>query len=166
MSTPQGDAAEPQERAGGPVGSGGGSGDRPAPWPAAYARLRERLAQVADLEAAGALLSWDEEVYMPPGGAEARAEQKATIGRLAHELFTAPEVGEWLEELREWEATLDPDSTDAGILRVTRREYERARKVPSELVAELLRAGSQGYHAWVEARQQRRFAPFAGVLAR
>ncbi|HEY8395060.1 MAG TPA: carboxypeptidase M32, partial [Thermaerobacter sp.] len=116
--------------------------------------------------AAGALLSWDEEVYMPPGGAEARAEQKATIGRLAHELFTAPEVGEWLEELREWEASLDPDSTDASILRVTRREYERARRVPPDLVAELLRASSQGYHAWVEAREQRRFAPFAGALAR
>ncbi|HEY8394685.1 MAG TPA: carboxypeptidase M32, partial [Thermaerobacter sp.] len=145
---PRGDAAARHEAQSGSGGAGGGTGSEPGTWPPAYRRLRERLALLADLKATGALLNWDEEVNMPPGGAEARAEQKATIGRLAHEMFTSPEVGEWLEELREWETSLDPDSTDASILRVTRREYARARKVPPDLVAELLRASSQGYHAW------------------
>ena len=141
-------------------------GSAPAGAPPAYGKLLERLALAADLRAAGSLLSWDEEVNMPPGGAEARAEQKATLGRLAHEVFTSPEVGEYLEALRDWEAGLDPDSDEAAILRVTRRDYQRARRVPPELVAEVIRASSQGYHAWVEARRQRQFAPFAGPLAR
>ncbi|GAB6875358.1 carboxypeptidase M32 [Thermaerobacter litoralis] len=134
--------------------------------PPAYHRLLERLGQVSDLHAVTTLLNWDEEVNMPPGGAAARAEQKATLNRLAHEAFTAPEVGQWLDELAAWEAQLDPESDAAALLRVTRRDYERSRRVPPDLVAELARASSQGYQAWVEARQQRRFAVFAPALAR
>ncbi|WP_243123802.1 carboxypeptidase M32 [Thermaerobacter sp. FW80] len=145
---------------------GNGSRIVPPDAPPAYHRLLERLGQVSDLRATTSLLHWDEEVNMPPGGAAARAEQKATLSRLAHQAFTAPEVGEWLDELAPWAAQLDPESDAAALLRVTRREYDRSRRVPPDLVAELARASSQGYQAWVEARAQRRFAPFAPALAR
>ncbi|WP_203530681.1 carboxypeptidase M32 [Thermaerobacter sp. PB12/4term] len=155
-----------QDATSGVTATGRATGLVPPDAPPAYHRLLERLGQVSDLHAATTLLNWDEEVNMPPGGAAARAEQKATLNRLAHEAFTAPEVGQWLDELAGWEAQLDPESDAAALLRVTRRDYERARRVPPDLVAELARASSQGYQAWVEARSQQRFAVFAPALAR
>ena len=74
---------------------------------------------------------------MPPLGAAARAEQRATLARIAHELGTAPELGALLEELRELEEDSDPESFEASVIRVTRRDYEKARRVPSELEAEM-----------------------------
>jgi carboxypeptidase Taq len=89
---------------------------------------------------------------MPPLGAPARAEQLATLARLEHELATAPELGALLEELHELEDGADRESFEASVVRVARRDYERKRRVPSELLAEMTRAGSLGYQAWLEAR--------------
>ena len=55
------------------------------------AKLRELkilLTEVNDLESAGAVLLWDQETYMPTGGAPARGRQMATLARWAHEKFT------------------------------------------------------------------------------
>ena len=90
---------------------------------------------------------------MPPLGAPARAEQRATLARLAHELGTAPELGALLAELRELEESREPESFEASVVRVARRDYEKQRRVPSELQAEMTRAGSLGYRAWLEARE-------------
>src|SRR5512135_3586663 len=94
--------------------------------------LKARLLEVNDLNSANALLSWDQTTYMPPGGAAARGRQMATLGRLAHEKFTDPAIGRLLEELRPYEEGLSYDSDDASLIRVTRREYERNSKIPSE----------------------------------
>ena len=77
---------------------------------AALARLEERLAEVSDLRRASLLLFWDQRVMMPPGGAEARAEAAATVGRLAQERFVTREMEELLEELRAVEEISDYDS--------------------------------------------------------
>src|SRR2546426_9028110 len=98
------------------------------------AELKGRLMEVYDLNMAAAVLGWDQATYMPPGGAPARGRQLATLGRLAHEMFTRPAVGKLLDDLRPDENSLPADSDDARLIRVTRREYERAVKVPSKLV--------------------------------
>ena len=74
---------------------------RPAGRPAEtkLAELRRRLAEVSDLNYAGAVLGWDQATYMPPGGAAARARQVATLSRLAHEKLTDPELGRLLDSL-------------------------------------------------------------------
>ncbi len=89
---------------------------------------------------------------MPPLGAPARAEQLATLARLAHDRATAPELGALLEELRELEESSARESFEASVIRVARRDYEKRRSVPSDLRAEMTRAGSLGYAAWLEAR--------------
>ena len=61
------------------------------------ADLRRRLAEVSDLEKLAMLLAWDQEVVMPAAGAEWRAQQRATLERLAHERFAEDTVGELLE---------------------------------------------------------------------
>jgi carboxypeptidase Taq len=114
--------------------------------------LLRRLGEIADLEHATYLLDWDQETKMPPLGAPARAEQLATLARISHELGTAPELGVLLEELRELEEGSDPDSFEASVIRVARRDCEKKVRVPSELRAEMTRAGSVGYASWLEAR--------------
>jgi carboxypeptidase Taq len=121
------------------------------------ARLQERLAEVDDLKKATSLLLWDQRVMMPPGGSPARAEALATMGRLAQERFTDPEVGRLLEELRPLEESSDYDSFEASLIRVTRRDYEKATRVPPELVAELRRASAHGVAAWDGAKAESNF---------
>jgi len=118
-----------------------------------FEELRRRLGEISDLEKASAILSWDEETKMPDGGAEARAEQRATINRAAHERGTSPDLGELLEELRPFEEEHDYESFEASLVRIARRDYDKAVRVPSDLRAELTRSGSHGYRAWLEARE-------------
>jgi carboxypeptidase Taq len=117
-----------------------------------FEELLRRLGEIYDLERVSSLLGWDEETKMPPLGAAGRAEQHATVARLAHELATAPELGALLEQLRELEESGEPESFEASVVRVARRDYEKERRVPSDLRAEMSRAGSLGYRAWLEAR--------------
>ena len=117
-----------------------------------FDELLQRLGEISDLERIGSLLSWDAETKMPPAGAPARAEQRATLACIRHELGTAPELGALLEELRELEESREGESFEASVVRVARRDYEKRRRVPSELRAEMTRAGSLGYRAWLEAR--------------
>jgi carboxypeptidase Taq len=128
--------------------------------------LRERLAEISDLYRSMGVLGWDQRVTMPPRGNPARAEALATLGRIAHEKFTDDSVGALLEKLRPYEESLDADSDDASLIRVTRRDWEKNRKVPAELRAEMLRAGAQGHQVWVEARANNDFAAFLPVLER
>jgi carboxypeptidase Taq len=114
--------------------------------------LLECLGEISDLEMASRLLMWDQETKMPPLGAEARAEQRGTLVRIAHERQTARELGALLEDLRPFEEANEHDSFEASVIRVARRDYEKAVRVPASLRAARARQGSLGYRAWLEAR--------------
>lgn len=131
-----------------------------------YSRLVERLAEVQDIAGAGGLLAWDQRTKMPPAGARARADQLSTLTRLAFERFTADEIGSLLEELRPYEESLGHDSVEASLIRVTRRDYEKARKVPLDLRAETARAAVMAEPVWREARQTSDFGLFLPHLER
>ena len=120
-------------------------------------QLRERLAEVTDLSKAGTLLFWDQRVMMPPGGAAARAEALATLSRLTQERFVAPDIGELLADLGGLEESSDYESFEASLIRVTRRDYEKATRVPAELVGEMSRAAALALAAWGPAREQSNF---------
>ena len=128
--------------------------------------LRERLAEISDIQRSVGVLFWDQRVTMPPLGTPARANAVATLGRILHDRFVDDEIGSLLEALRPLEESLEHDSDDASLVRVTRRDWEKERRVPSELRTELLRAGSEGHLAWVEARKNDDFASFLPVLER
>ncbi len=120
----------------------------------AFDELRARLAEITDLAKAAEILRWDEQVMMPTRGAPARAEQLATLNRVTHELFTSPEIGRLLDELASFEEEHEYDSFEASLVRVARRDWEKERKVPSELRAAMSRAATLGYPVWVEARRR------------
>ena len=128
--------------------------------------LRERLSEISDLARTLYVLSWDQKVTMPPGGHPARAESMATLGRLAHERFVDDEVGRLVERLRPLEESLEYDSDDASLIRVTRRDWEKERRVPTELRAELIRGAALGNQVWIDARATNDFAKFLPALER
>lgn len=120
--------------------------------------LKAHLAEVYDLGMVGALLGWDQATYMPPGGAAARGRQTALIGRMTHERFTHVAVGKLLDELQVYGEGLPFDSDDAALLRVTRREYERAVKIPSALLGQLYGHTAETYDIWTRARPANDFS--------
>lgn len=124
------------------------------------ADLKNRLALVQDLRASAALLEWDQETYMPPGATESRAHQLATLKTLAHRRFTDESVGTLLDGL-DGQAE---DEVDRALVRVTRRDYDRATKLSTDLVARFARAKARALEAWKRARQDDDFARFAPYL--
>jgi carboxypeptidase Taq len=132
----------------------------------ALERLKERLAEVTDLGKIARLLSWDQQTMMPPAGTAHRADQFATLLRLAHERFTDPEVGRLLEELRPVEDSLDPDSDDAALISLVRRDYEKAVNVPASLRAAMAHAAAEARPVWVKAKAESDFASFLPSLER
>ncbi len=117
-----------------------------------FQELKTRLIEVNDIQAASGLLHWDQSTYMPPGGAAARARQTATLSRLAHEKFTDPAIGKLLDALTPYEKSLGYDSDEASLIRLTRRKYERAIKIPAKFMAEVATHTSESYQVWTEAR--------------
>jgi carboxypeptidase Taq len=123
-------------------------------------QLKAILAEILDLSYTAALLGWDQQTYMPPGGAEARGNQLALLGRLVHERATSSELGKLLDELKPYTASLDPDSDDARLVKVTARGYEKAIRVPTKHVVEFSQVTTLGQQAWVEARAKSDFSIF------
>jgi len=129
-----------------------------------FSTLKTRLAEIHDLNKAAAMLNWDQRTQMPARGGRVRAEQMATLGQIAHEKFTSAEIGRLLDELRPYEDSQPYDSDEASLIRVTRRDWDKARRVPAELRAEMARTASLASEAWVEARQRSQFEIFAPHL--
>src|SRR3954447_13148235 len=123
--------------------------------------LRDHLAPLHDLQAIGLGLHWDQQTMMPPRGAGARAEALGSVEQLHHEAFTAAETGRLIEAAEREADGLDPESPEACLARVARRDWDKARRVPTELAAAMARASATGYEAWTRAREASSWAAFA-----
>lgn len=121
----------------------------------ALADLKTRLGKIEDLKAAANVLSWDQETYMPSGAAEARAHQLSTLQTMAHEQFVSDETGALLDQAADELNGADPLDDNASLVRVTRRDYERDRRLPSDLVAEMSRTVSEAKEAWKKGTHDR-----------
>ncbi|MER3414012.1 MAG: carboxypeptidase [Armatimonadota bacterium] len=130
----------------------------------AIQELRNLQREVVHLHDAVALLSWDQQTYMPSGAAENRAEQLATLSAIAHQKFTSGEFRATLERAEKEAAVLAYDSDDAALVRVTRRDFDKATKLPDEFVAEESRVTTLAHEVWVRARKANDFAAFLPSL--
>jgi carboxypeptidase Taq len=128
----------------------------------ALEKLRGRTAELVDLAALEMLATWDQMVMMPSEGAGARAHQLGLLARIAHERGTADDIASWLAELEGEEL----QGVDRDVVRLARRDFERARRVPTELAAERSRAHAEGQESWRLARESDDFAAFAPALER
>jgi carboxypeptidase Taq len=134
--------------------------------PPAFDALREKLATIHDLGKVGSLLAWDQQTQMPPLGAEARAHHQSTIARLAHESFVADEIGQLLDEVEPWAETLPYESDEASLVRMTRRDHEKALRVPPSLTQEFSQTTSLAFGVWREAKQESDYEKFRPWLER
>ncbi|HTU94237.1 MAG TPA: carboxypeptidase M32 [Solirubrobacteraceae bacterium] len=128
--------------------------------------LKQRLGQLSDIGHAMSLAHWDQQTMMPPQGGEARAESLATLTGISHEMFVDDETGALLEGAAAELNGADPDGDDARLVTLVRRQYDKARRVPTDLAAEMARAASVGQEAWVVARAQSDFQSFIPYLER
>ncbi len=125
-----------------------------------YEELLTELRAVALLGSCSAVLGWDEQTYMPPGGAEHRANQLGLLAGMGHERATAPRIGELLSQLESVGEPGPEESAMAVNVRESRRQYDRATKLPRRLVEEISRITSLGQQAWIGARKEKTFATF------
>jgi carboxypeptidase Taq len=128
--------------------------------------LKTRLADIHNLNMAAALLDWDQQTYMPAGGVAARAEQKATLSKLAHQLFVDDETATLLERAEVETKGLPEESDDAALLRVVRRDFDKATRLPEELVTETARVTALAQEEWARARAASEYSSFAPWLDR
>jgi carboxypeptidase Taq len=126
--------------------------------------LRQRLLEISDLGAVGSVLGWDEATYMPKGGSSARGRQSATVSRLRHERAIDPALGRLIDSLTPYAESLPADSDDAALVRVARRDFEKAIKVPAAWVERSNKHGSASYDAWTRARPANDFATMRPYL--
>jgi carboxypeptidase Taq len=118
----------------------------------------EKARELAVINSSAAVIGWDQETYLPPAAAEHRAAQLSWLSARAHELATSED---WKRDL---EAAENADNGGDANLREIRREFDRANKLPVELVARESVACSMSKHAWVAAREKSDFAEFAPHL--
>ncbi|MCH7959166.1 MAG: carboxypeptidase M32, partial [Candidatus Hydrogenedentes bacterium] len=123
--------------------------------------MREHLGQVIDMNAAIALMHWDQEVFMPPKAAPMRGQQLATLSAHAHRMLVDPEFGELLNELGEDDSL---DSDEACLVSETRYDVDRATKLPESFVQRFAEEQSKAYQAWVAARENGDFNTFRPKL--
>jgi carboxypeptidase Taq len=130
------------------------------------ALLNTKLVEIQHLRDASAVLSWDQETYMPAGGGPARADQIAFLQTLAHDKFVSQDIETLLTSYIDPTTGLandkakELDGTSKALLRETWRDFSRAKKLPSEFVTKLGRECSLAQQVWAEARQENNFSKF------
>ena len=122
--------------------------------------LSTQWKEITLLESVQGVLGWDEQVMLPPKGADWRGSQGALLARLVHERLTDPRLWELIQSA-ESNAVLE---TSRANVREMKRRVARARRIPGRLVEELARATSRGVHIWQEARSRGDFAKFLPEL--
>ena len=125
----------------------------------AFAQLVAYQRQTEALSGVAGRLGWDQETMMPRGGAEQRSEEMAAMEGVLHARRIDPRVGDWLA------AADAQDGFQRAFVRLVRRSYDRATKVPSALAQEIARVTSTAQGIWAEARAAERVADFLPTLA-
>ncbi len=129
----------------------------------AYNSLVALLEESGRLHTVSGLIHWDQEVIMPKGGADSRAKQLSALAGVIHEKDTHEQIGEALNILSHGDTSHFTLFEKANI-REAQWDYNRAVRVPGDLVRELAELKSRSHHVWIKARRENRFSDFAPAL--
>ncbi|MCY4172407.1 MAG: carboxypeptidase M32 [Bacteroidetes bacterium] len=127
-----------------------------------FDQLLQIVRTVSDLRAAASLLEWDQETYMPRGAMDARSRQVSTLYSTSHEIFIRDRTGELLDQLQDIQS--DPLGFQESLIRVTKRDYSRARKLSPQLVGKIAETTSKAKSAWAKANSENDFSAFSDHL--
>jgi carboxypeptidase Taq len=127
-------------------------------------QLKASINEITDIYTAVSLLGWDQQVNMPHGGAEDRGNVLATLARIGHQKVTSPQMGQLIEDATAEVSSFDPDSDDARLVRVSRREFDKRTKIPARWITENAQVTTTAQTVWEEARAKSDFALFRPYL--
>ena len=125
----------------------------------------EQVRQSALLRTSAETLEWDDRTGLPAEAGEYRSQQIALLRSKAHEIRTDTSYGDQLAQLDEYFRDGDADSDQAVTIRELRRDWDRDRKLPTELVQKISAARTRGQQKWDLARGADDFLAFAPSLA-
>lgn len=128
----------------------------------AYDEFVDHVQRLSNIDHATQILSWDQQVMMPEGGTPARSQQVSTLDTLHHDLLTGTTTEEHLSSLD----TADLNEEQSAVVREIRRQYERADRVPSDLIEQISRTTSEALPVWKEAKANDDFEAFAPTLSK
>lgn len=126
----------------------------------AYSQLRSTFARLSRFNHLSAIAGWDMAAMMPPAGSKARSEALAELSVLSHQILTAKQVGDWLEQAE----SEDLNDLERADLREMRRKYQQSAVLPESLVEEKSFAGARCEHAWRVQRKGNDWEGFAENL--
>lgn len=129
-----------------------------------YDKLMKVVGPIFDLCSTIQLMEWDQQTYMPPGGAKSRATQIATLSRMVHERFTSEQFAAALEAAEQEVSSMDPDSEQALVVGRLRRDLSKSSRIPADWVEESQTAFRLAFNAWVDARRESNFNSFKSYL--
>ena len=118
--------------------------------------MQDLLREIAILNSTSATLDWDQETYAPSKAVEFRAKQMAHFAGKVHELKTSPAFQEGLEDASLGEANQ----------RELTHQFNRATRLPKELVERASETSTLAKAAWSEAREKDDFSLFAPHLSK
>lgn len=126
-----------------------------------YQKYKELLSRIADVNYSAAVLSWDQETYMPEKGAAFRAQQLSTLAGLSHELSTSSELGDVLNTLSHDSSLSEKEKRN---IRQSLKDYNDRKKYTREFVELLSRTVSEAFQAWQTAKKESNFSMFQPKL--
>ena len=119
------------------------------------------MQRIADLKSASSVLQWDQETYLPSGGAHFRGQQISTLSEIAHQFFSEEELGNILNQLA---AKDDLSPAQKRNIELTLEDYNKNKKYTSAFVRKLSEQINKTFHSWIEARKQNSFASYVNDL--
>ena len=128
----------------------------------AYDELAQCSRELWNIGSIRGLVSWDQQVNMPPKGVAHRAEMLSYLAQEMHRKSTDPRIGELLAEAEQGQWT----PGHAANLREWRRAYDQASKLPADLVAAPRRADGQGERDLAGGAGQERFPALCALPGR
>jgi len=129
-----------------------------------YSALGQAFAEIKDLKHGLSILNWDQEVMMPPGGAEARAHALATLTGLAHARLTDPALRRLVARLGRGRQRLSPERRRA--VQLVQEAVTKASALPGELAEAIALHESRALETWRAARKARDWKRFVPALQR
>jgi len=126
----------------------------------AFSKLKKISEDSHAIGDVSAIVSWDQEVNMPPKGLENRGRMMSWLAQQRHKNATNPEVGEALK------ATLSGDwnEKEKACLREWQRGWDLSTKIPADLVQRSALASVKGHESWKSAREKNDFSIFRDDL--
>lgn len=126
-----------------------------------YEKYKEFSGRIADVNFSSAVLSWDQETYMPPKGADFRAQQLSTLAGISHDMSTSEELGALLKVLSS-DATLT--EKEQKNVRQSLKDFNDRKKYTREFVELLSKTVSEAFQAWQKAKKESDFSIFQPKL--